>query len=909
MKEILEVTYRKLCWPTAPKSLTRLVLSIAAFLAASAARASPVVLISADVGSPYAASASFGVADAVLISSPSGSQSRNVKHLAQTADGNLHAILLSNSHEFIHHYESTDGGATWSALSELSGDPPGTVNAPAVASHGNDLFAFWREFQGGNLYFRKRSGSTWDSIETVPLPPGSSSPCCGNTLAPDGMTVGGDGTAHVAYSRTVNGYNIMYTSRSTSGIWSDPIRISTGSQDSTPTIVTDSNNFVHVVYWKCNYDFKPCELLYTNNTSGSWSTPEPFLEPKLVGGGDLAAGKDGKLIYAWTRFLVENGQNKQYAFIAERINGEWGPAQKSLFDADRELQGVRVGLDKDNNAHLLAIKISGPGYCEAGKILYTHNVNGVWSTPVDLPNFANSLCPTYSPFDLVLDRASEKLHYIWNEAAPIYSAYFNSKSIDAPPTPPRNLVATPQADRRIQLTWDISFSTEAQLYRVYWDSGTGTVDYNVIRATITHPDTVWISSQHAVGVTYKFGLRCVDQDGVEEQNINVVASAVVVDAPPPSPILEIKIPRAGRKVYGNMLLVMANILQPAGIKAVKFQYKALAASSWSNITPADTNHPNPDFVAPYFVHWNVVGFTSGVYDLRVIALDGASVAIGTSSIVSVTVDSQAPDLEENALGGSITKKELLAQDTAHEALIAGDHPTEVSVRILVASGTLNQLSDILTVVSDPVGVPSSGADEHAAGPPIIDISLQSGQEQFGKDVTLLFAYKDFDDDGVLDGSGMKEEDLEIKFYDFASGTWRADSTTTIDRVQNVARVETSHFSVFGLFSPAAADLSDVLVYPVPWVPNDSDSDNGKPFSAGDATSGIIFENLTSSVKIQVFTLTGELAWETVSDGSGGKIQWNVRNRSGHEMATGGYFAVITDTASGMIVVRKIAVIR
>ena len=50
-------------------------------------------------------------------------------------------------------------------------------------------------------------------------------------------------------------------------------------------------------------------------------------------------------------------------------------------------------------------------------------------------------------------------------------------------------------------------------------------------------------------------------------------------------------------------------------------------------------------------------------------------------------------------------------------------------------------------------------------------------------------------------------------------------------------------------------------------------------------------------------------WEKVTDASSGKVQWDGRNNSGRDAASGGYFAVVTDTATGNRVVRKIAIIR
>jgi flagellar hook assembly protein FlgD len=96
---------------------------------------------------------------------------------------------------------------------------------------------------------------------------------------------------------------------------------------------------------------------------------------------------------------------------------------------------------------------------------------------------------------------------------------------------------------------------------------------------------------------------------------------------------------------------------------------------------------------------------------------------------------------------------------------------------------------------------------------------------------------------------------------------------------------------------------------VPWVPGDGNADNGKPYAAGDPSSGIIFDNLTQSVKIEIYTLAGELVWSRTTDTSSGKIQWDARNDAGREAASGGYFAVITDPATGARVVRKLAIVR
>ena len=101
----------------------------------------------------------------------------------------------------------------------------------------------------------------------------------------------------------------------------------------------------------------------------------------------------------------------------------------------------------------------------------------------------------------------------------------------------------------------------------------------------------------------------------------------------------------------------------------------------------------------------------------------------------------------------------------------------------------------------------------------------------------------------------------------------------------------------------------MLVYPVPWVPNDGRDDNGKPFSSADPNSGIVFDSLTANAKVEIFTISGELVWRREVTGSTGRIQWDGKNVSGKDVASGGYFAVVADALAGSKVTRKIAIIR
>jgi flagellar hook assembly protein FlgD len=100
----------------------------------------------------------------------------------------------------------------------------------------------------------------------------------------------------------------------------------------------------------------------------------------------------------------------------------------------------------------------------------------------------------------------------------------------------------------------------------------------------------------------------------------------------------------------------------------------------------------------------------------------------------------------------------------------------------------------------------------------------------------------------------------------------------------------------------------VRVYPVPYVPNDGKRDNGVPYAASDAQSGIVFDQLPAVVKIKIYTLSGQLVTDFDTSNSGGHIQWDVRNNKGKDVASGGYIAVISSPGF-KAVIKKLLVVR
>ncbi|MBN1932552.1 MAG: hypothetical protein JW786_13195, partial [Desulfobacterales bacterium] len=94
-----------------------------------------------------------------------------------------------------------------------------------------------------------------------------------------------------------------------------------------------------------------------------------------------------------------------------------------------------------------------------------------------------------------------------------------------PPVPPTNFSAT-ATSTDVRLNWTHSISPDIDAYRIYWDNGSGVINYSSPYATVYYPESSFNASFYSEG-TYKFGIRAVDQAGNEEPNTDVVVTFTV----------------------------------------------------------------------------------------------------------------------------------------------------------------------------------------------------------------------------------------------------------------------------------------------------------------------------------------------------------------------------------------------
>lgn len=478
------------------------------------------------------------------------------------------------------------------------------------------------------------------------------------------------------------------------------------------------------------------------------------------------------------------------------------------------------------------------------------------------------------------------------------------------PAAPSGLTAANPAGGLVTLAWTPSAGPDVLQYDVYWDAGTGAVDYNVTYTTVAASETS-VTLGPLPAATYYFALRAKNTIFLEEKNVNVRASVTLPVSAPFTNWTQAQIhtPRAGRKVWGNRVTVLASVIRGSpALAQASFQYRSAASTTapWTPIPAVAANNPR---VGPLFlIHWDMTALAPGDYELRSVASNAAGQADPAAPTRLLTVNSVDPDVEELLLGGSLQHREKVENATAN-TIVLGSLTGDRYHQVVLPSGALGAgPATVLKILNPPASVPAVPPEFSAVGV-FYDITLENGQTALSAAAWLTAFYRDDNGDGIVDGTPARADRLKFMAYNPASGKWTAENPTTLDFSGKTAAAPTGHFSLFGLFAPSAVDLDRVRVYPNPFVPNDGADDNGKPFSSSDPFSGVIFDNITQAARIQVFTVSGQLVWETTVSNTSGKIQWDGRNSNGRAVASGGYIAVIGDTATGRKAVRKIAIIR
>ncbi len=468
---------------------------------------------------------------------------------------------------------------------------------------------------------------------------------------------------------------------------------------------------------------------------------------------------------------------------------------------------------------------------------------------------------------------------------------------------PRNvgdLAANPIAGRKIEVSWSPSITPDIKEYRIYM--GEDNVDFNSPAAIVLPTVTSWTAQNLRSGGTYKFVVRAMHKGGCEETNTNIVAATAFET--PPCLSASIKSPKNGQKVSGERLTVTADIRcdNSTSVKSVRFEYRRAWENSWKKIPAANSEHPNPDLQAPYFVHWNVEDLANGEYLVRSVAIDAQGNEDDCPSYVTIVVDHADPDCEERRDDNGKVEKIEKIENQKKNTVIISDGKMSCPAEVQIPAGCLSNDETKVTVKLNP-DTPRS--DRLKAAGSSIEIELHSGQSNLAGEATLTLPYVDEDDDGIVDGKNIRAQDLAVFYYNPAHRKWDKMSGS-VNRKNKTVIARTSHFSLFALFdAQSAADatftLGEAFAYPNP--------------ARGGRNPILHFETgVADEVTMRIYDASGELK-HTISMGNSPTVVndkyayeavWDVSN-----IASGVYVVTATAKKDGQTLRKnfKLAVVK
>lgn len=232
--------------------------------------------------------------------------------------------------------------------------------------------------------------------------------------------------------------------------------------------------------------------------------------------------------------------------------------------------------------------------------------------------------------------------------------------------------------------------------------------------------------------------------------------------------------------------------------------------------------------------------------------------------------------------------------------------------ILMSSSPLTVPISILpSILADGVNSPPSGQTlvPNSVFEIVANINGSAFTGQFGSTVTLGLPYPDSDGNGLVDGTFPPIAVSTLKMYTLNTAVtqWEA-LPSTVDTANRRVLGQTTHFSVFAIFGPTGIrpNTSQVRLYPRPWKPGSGGRFDSAAFGG---RSGVAIDNLTTSGRVRIFTLSGELVRDLPYGAVNvGTVIWDGTNEAGARAASGVYFALVLPD-DGEEVVLKFAVER
>ncbi|MGE4157488.1 MAG: PKD domain-containing protein [Planctomycetota bacterium] len=333
-----------------------------------------------------------------------------------------------------------------------------------------------------------------------------------------------------------------------------------------------------------------------------------------------------------------------------------------------------------------------------------------------------------------------------------------------------------------------------KIIRWQWDfNGDGLFD----RITTFDRGLRSVTHCYTVPGTYAPLVRVRDNSGLEAED-----SFVITIASPTNALPQILEPVTGDRVGGDRLLLRAVATPGSIVSTLLFEYST-DASSWTQTGSTHTG------VKPeYRGELSLSTFANGspIY-IRARCTDTQS-GSGTSTVVKVfKVAANQAQVYETLSGTKATKEVSL------DATLAQEVTTTTGAGMEIPLGAISQdainLGGLRCRIEDigqgstyaiSTGLPSDTTNLGYTVGFSLKLSNGSQVQLPSLPVILRMPYPDVNNDGLVDGTSIREENLVVYYYDTGLSSWRPVVGVAVDTAANVVEITTAHLTDFGMFA-------------------------------------------------------------------------------------------------------------
>jgi len=278
-----------------------------------------------------------------------------------------------------------------------------------------------------------------------------------------------------------------------------------------------------------------------------------------------------------------------------------------------------------------------------------------------------------------------------------------------------------------------------------------------------------VAHSYALAGNYTATVRVEAADGRE------AADSVTVDAGTPAEMkIWVSSPRDGQTISGNAVTVRINTAPGNGTGWVQPQYRPEGESEWTDMT--DPIYPPP---YSFYCSWDTTAIPFGDYQIRGKGADTDGTVV-YSDPVTVTVVAADSHIDETIDEfGNRRRREKTSDEASLLVEIAGGLSLHVPCAALGSA-------DAAVILERPARNPHPGRALRALPERMILTAVVSLENSGGlrKPAELTVPYPDADDNGILDGTGIREGDLKIFRYNEISEIWQPTAGSTVYREEN-----------------------------------------------------------------------------------------------------------------------------